>query len=42
MTPQAAFNYAAVLKSASKDVETFRKQRQDKQKSKWFIYILLS
>jgi hypothetical protein len=32
MTPQAAYNYSAVLQSASKDVETFRKQRQDKSK----------
>ena len=30
MTPQQAFNYAAVLQSASKDVEAFRKQRKSK------------
>ena len=30
MTRQQAFNYAAVLTSASQDVETFRKQRQAK------------
>ena len=30
MTQQQAINYADVLKSASKDVETFRKQRQAK------------
>ena len=31
MTPQAALNYSAVLQSASKDVEAFRKQRQAKK-----------
>jgi len=34
MTRQQAFNYAEVLKSASKDVEVFRRQRQAKQNSK--------
>jgi hypothetical protein len=30
MTAQQAFNYAAVLQSASQEVETFRKQRKEK------------
>ena len=30
MSQQQAFNYAAVLQSASKDVEAFRKQRKSK------------
>ena len=34
MTQQQAVNYAAVLQSASKDVEVFRRQRQAKQNSK--------
>jgi hypothetical protein len=34
MSQQQAINYAAVLQSASQDVETFRKQRQNKPKSK--------
>jgi hypothetical protein len=33
MTQQQAFNYAAVLKSASQDVEAFRKQRKEKNGS---------
>ena len=34
MTPQAAYNYSAVLQSASKDVEIFRRRRQAKVNSK--------
>ena len=30
MTAQQAYNYAAVLQSAGKDVEAFRKQRKEK------------
>jgi hypothetical protein len=34
MTEQQAYNYAEVLKSASRDVEVFRRRRQAKQNSK--------